>query len=231
MCELLGISSARPIDAVAYLKTFYAHSVLHPHGWGLMYESGGERMFLREAVRAVDSTYLEDVITSLEPQKTLLGHIRLATVGTVCEENCHPFTGRDMTGREWTLIHNGTIYSGKLNYQYYKRQRGDTDSERVFLALLDAVNEGSSITVIISDNSTTGMTGGQQSSATGRIIDICKGIGVDPEHIKVITPLKKNLDENVRTIAEELKHNGVSVIIPQRECIQTASRKAKAAAK
>ena len=97
--------------------------------------------------------------------------------------------------------------------------------------LLDAVNEGSSITVIISDNSTTGMTGGQQSSATGRIIDICKGIGVDPEHIKVITPLKKNLDENVRTIAEELKHNGVSVIIPQRECIQTASRKAKAAAK
>ncbi|MBQ9470677.1 MAG: indolepyruvate ferredoxin oxidoreductase [Bacteroidales bacterium] len=97
--------------------------------------------------------------------------------------------------------------------------------------LLDAVNEGASITVIISDNSTTGMTGGQQSSATGRIIDICKGIGVDPDHIKVITPLKKNLDENVRTIADELKHTGVSVIIPQRECIQTASRKAKAAAK
>ena len=142
MCELLGISSAKPIDASAYLKTFYAHSVLHPHGWGLMYESGGERMLLREAVRAVDSTYLGDVIESLEPQKTLLGHIRLATVGTVCEENCHPFTGRDLTGREWTLIHNGTIYSGKLNYQYYKRQRGDTDSERVFLALLDAVNEG-----------------------------------------------------------------------------------------
>ena len=95
----------------------------------------------RHRIRAVDSTFLGAVIDSLEPQRTLLGHIRLATVGAVREENCHPFTGTDMTGREWTLIHNGTIYSGKTHYEYYKKQRGDTDSERLFLGLLDAVNE------------------------------------------------------------------------------------------
>ncbi len=94
--------------------------------------------------------------------------------------------------------------------------------------LLDAVVENSPITVIISDNSTTGMTGGQQSSATGRIVEICRGIGVHPDHIRVVTPLKKNHEENVRIIKEELAYNGVSVIIPQRECIQTFARRKKA---
>ena len=93
--------------------------------------------------------------------------------------------------------------------------------------LLDAVNDKSSLTVIISDNSTTGMTGGQKSAATGKIENICKGIGVDPAHIRTIIPLKKNHTENVKAIREELEYKGVSVIISQRECIQTAARKHK----
>jgi indolepyruvate ferredoxin oxidoreductase alpha subunit len=93
--------------------------------------------------------------------------------------------------------------------------------------LLDAVNENSPITVIISDNSTTGMTGGQTSSAFGRIEEICKGIGVHPDHIFVLTPLKKNHEENVRIMKQELAYQGVSVIIPQRECIQTFARRKK----
>lgn len=86
--------------------------------------------------------------------------------------------------------------------------------------LLDAVYENSNITVIISDNSTTAMTGGQDSLATGRIADICRGIGVDEEHLKVIIPLKKNLQENIAVIEHEIEHRGVSVIIAQRPCIQ-----------
>jgi indolepyruvate ferredoxin oxidoreductase, alpha subunit len=94
--------------------------------------------------------------------------------------------------------------------------------------LLDAVNENSPITVIISDNSTTGMTGGQDSSAFGRIVEICKGIGVDPDHIFVLNPLKKFHEENVKIMKQELAYQGVSVIIPQRECIQTFARRKKA---
>ena len=94
--------------------------------------------------------------------------------------------------------------------------------------LLDAVNKNSPITVIISDNSTTGMTGGQTSAATGRIFDICKGIGVHPDHLKIMIPLKKNHEENVRVLREELEYKGLSVIIPQRECIQTFARRKKA---
>ena len=91
--------------------------------------------------------------------------------------------------------------------------------------LLDAVNENSPITVIISDNSTTGMTGGQDSAGTGRLVDICKGIGVDPAHIRTMVPLKKNHEANVAILREELAYKGLSVIIPQRECIQTAARR------
>jgi indolepyruvate ferredoxin oxidoreductase, alpha subunit len=93
--------------------------------------------------------------------------------------------------------------------------------------LLDVVNENSPVTIIISDNSATAMTGGQKSSATGRLEEICRGIGVHPDHLRTIIPLKKNHDENVRVIKEELSYNGVSVIISQRECIQTASKKKK----
>lgn len=94
--------------------------------------------------------------------------------------------------------------------------------------LLDAVNENSPVTIIIDDNSATAMTGGQKSSATGRLAEICKGIGVEPDHLRIITPLKKYHGENVRVIKEELDYKGVSVIIAQRECIQTASKKHRA---
>ena len=91
--------------------------------------------------------------------------------------------------------------------------------------LLEAVNENSPITVIISDNSATSMTGGQKSAATGKLEQICLGLGVDKDHVITIIPLKKYHDENVKIISQELEYPGVSVIIAQRECIQTASRK------
>lgn len=90
--------------------------------------------------------------------------------------------------------------------------------------LLDAVNEQANITVIISDNLTTGMTGGQDSAGTGRLEQICAGIGVDPAHIRVVVPLPRNREELKAMIREEIAYRGVSVIIPRRECIQTAKR-------
>ncbi len=93
--------------------------------------------------------------------------------------------------------------------------------------LLDAVNENTPVTVIISDNETTGMTGGQTSSALGRLESICLGLGVSAEHLRVIIPLKKNHDDNVRVMVEELNYQGISVIISRRECIQTALKHKK----
>jgi indolepyruvate ferredoxin oxidoreductase alpha subunit len=91
--------------------------------------------------------------------------------------------------------------------------------------LLDAMLQKSPITIIISDNSTTAMTGGQASHATGRLESICIGIGVPREHIRILNPLKKYHGDNVIILREEVAYDGVSVIIAQRECIQTAKRK------
>lgn len=96
--------------------------------------------------------------------------------------------------------------------------------------LLDAVIKDSPITLIISDNSTTGMTGGQKSQATDRLESICLGLGVDPDHLKLIVPLKKNHEENKAVMRAELNHRGLSVILARRECIQTATRNRKAEA-
>jgi len=97
--------------------------------------------------------------------------------------------------------------------------------------LLDAINNNSPITVLILDNSTTGMTGGQTSSAFGKIDDIVRGLGVAEEHIHVLKPLRKNHEENTAIIKQELAYQGVSVIIPRRECIQTLNRKMRQRAK
>jgi indolepyruvate ferredoxin oxidoreductase alpha subunit len=93
--------------------------------------------------------------------------------------------------------------------------------------LLDAVNDNANITVVISDNLTTAMTGGQDSAGTNKFEAICLGLGVKPEHVRVVVPLPKNMEEITRIIREEIEYKGVSVIIPRRECIQTLNRKLK----
>ncbi|HEY9115304.1 MAG TPA: thiamine pyrophosphate-dependent enzyme [Bacteroidales bacterium] len=97
--------------------------------------------------------------------------------------------------------------------------------------LLDAVNNKVPITVLIMDNATTGMTGGQASSAFEKIDGIVRGIGVEEEHIHVIKPLRRFHEENLKIFEQELSYEGVSVIIARRECIQTLGRRMKLKAK
>jgi len=56
-------------------------------------------------------------------------------------------------------------------------------------------------------------------------------VGVKPDHIHVLLPMKKNHQQMVEIISKELAFDGVSVIIPRRECIQKAVRRKKAEAK
>ena len=93
--------------------------------------------------------------------------------------------------------------------------------------LLDAINENANITVVISDNLTTGMTGGQDSAGTNKFEAICRGLGLSDEHLHVVVPLPKNMPEITRIIREEINYKGTSVIIPRRECMQTLQRHLK----
>ena len=93
--------------------------------------------------------------------------------------------------------------------------------------LLDAINENADITVIISDNLTTAMTGGQDSAGTNKFEAICRGLGMSDEHLKVVVPLPKNMPEITQILRDEINYHGTSVIIPRRECMQTLQRHLK----
>jgi indolepyruvate ferredoxin oxidoreductase, alpha subunit len=90
--------------------------------------------------------------------------------------------------------------------------------------LIDCVKDRSQVMIMILDNETTAMTGGQDSAAFGRIEDICLGVGVKKDHIIILDPSHKQHEENIAILKQELNYEGVSVIIPRRECIQTSIR-------
>jgi len=85
--------------------------------------------------------------------------------------------------------------------------------------LVDCVAYNTPITILIVDNETTAMTGGQKSMALGRLESVVLGTGVHPDHMHVIDPRRKNHEKNVEIFKKELAYQGVSVIIARRECI------------
>ncbi len=101
--------------------------------------------------------------------------------------------------------------------------------------LLDAVASDTDMTLVILDNETTAMTGGQPTILpSSRFEPLVLGLGVPRAHLHVLTAHRKHTDANAAVIRQELEHRGLSVIIAVRECIETAKthkREAVAAAK
>ncbi len=96
--------------------------------------------------------------------------------------------------------------------------------------LIDAVSAGTNMTVVILDNGTTGMTGGQDTILAGaHIREVVIGCGVDPDHVILFDPSPKKHAENTAIIKREMEYPGISVIIPVRECIQTKIRRSRRA--
>jgi len=94
--------------------------------------------------------------------------------------------------------------------------------------LIDVVSAGASVTVLILDNETVAMTGGQPTILpSSRLEPIVRGIGVDPAHIRVVEAHRRSHDANVAILKEEISFEGPSVIIAVRECIETARKKLK----
>lgn len=141
MCEIFGSNAKDPVSVNNYLREFYSHSCRHPHGWGIALLDGKQAWIEKEPLEAGKSDYLKILLDSRIESRTVLSHIRYATIGNVEHKNCHPFTGIDCTGRKWTMIHNGTIFEYAPLNRYTAVQNGDTDSERILLYLLDQVNK------------------------------------------------------------------------------------------
>ncbi len=91
--------------------------------------------------------------------------------------------------------------------------------------LLTAAHDHTNMVVIIVDNGTVAMTGTQESLTTGeRLLQVVRGVGVHPDHVRTIVPLPKNRAENARIIREEVEYPDLSVIVSSRPCVQLKNR-------
>lgn len=93
--------------------------------------------------------------------------------------------------------------------------------------LIDAVYNGSDMTVVILDNRITAMTGHQENPGTGKnivgleapMVDIetlVKAIGVKEENIRVVDPYK--LDETKKAVKDAYESDELFVIITKQPC-------------
>lgn len=93
-------------------------------------------------------------------------------------------------------------------------------------ALMDCIAADTDMTVIILDNGTVGMTGGQATILPdSKIESVVLGLGADPEHLHVLNAHPKQNERNAEIIHQEINHKGLSVIITVRECLETLRRK------
>ncbi len=94
-------------------------------------------------------------------------------------------------------------------------------------ALLDAVHGDVDVTVLILDNGTTAMTGGQPHAASGRTLRgeeakavdlaaLCRALGVG--HVEVVDPY--DLGATYVALERAIAHRGPAVVITNRPCVE-----------
>jgi indolepyruvate ferredoxin oxidoreductase alpha subunit len=146
-------------------------------------------------------------------------------------------------GPPWNAMDTAICMGSSMGIaQGIDKAQGDADDGRRVVAvigdstflhtgmpgLLNIVYNGGNVTVIIADNRTVGMTGGQDHPASGRDlrgdpapeIDFAKlveALGVRRERIRVVDPYE--LPVLFRTLREETRIPEVSVVITNQPCV------------
>lgn len=143
MCELMGMTFARPVAAEFSISAFALRDEENADGWGLAWYSGHSLTVVKEPLSWRKSGYAEflggyDRLVS----HMYLAHVRRATVGgTPKHADTHPFS-RELHGRFYCFAHNGTVRSAFESLLLDRfHPIGQTDSEHVFCYLLDALAE------------------------------------------------------------------------------------------
>lgn len=147
MCRLFGCRTAAP-GGVAHELLHGANALRvqsreHPDGWGLGWYVGRVPQVVRSLTAAHGDEDFEEV-SSFVKASTILAHIRKASIGRVSLENTHPFEWGP-----WLFAHNGTLprweesraaVEAEIEPALRDKLRGETDSERCFLAFLSRLS-------------------------------------------------------------------------------------------
>ena len=134
MCELFALSCNRKDRATFSLPLFARYHEPYWHGWGIGYY---EETHAKVVKNIDDPNFSESFRQAIQQAKSnvIIGHMRLATSGDVCPENCHPFKFRYIN-RDWLFAHSGTI---DIDYPSYVD--GYNDSARAFSFMMDKIDE------------------------------------------------------------------------------------------
>jgi indolepyruvate ferredoxin oxidoreductase alpha subunit len=93
--------------------------------------------------------------------------------------------------------------------------------------LMDAIHADTDMTLLILDNEAVGMTGAQDTvMPSSRIEPLVLGLGVPREHCHVVEARPRKVQELADVLKGEMEHEGISVVIAVRECIEHARMKA-----
>lgn len=144
MCRLFGyhaLQEDRVHAALVEESNCLKHqSREHPDGWGIAaYDSAGTPELCFSLQPAHEDESFDRVSSGLYT-RTVIAHVRLASVGGVHLGNAHPFR----RGR-WCFAHNGTVtgfaeakahIEAEILPEFRAGITGDTDSERCFGLLL-----------------------------------------------------------------------------------------------
>ncbi|MCC2690692.1 MAG: class glutamine amidotransferase [Rhizobiaceae bacterium] len=147
-----------------------ARSPTNGDGFGLAWYGGRpEPGLYRDILPAWSDPNLKSLCRQIR-SGLFLAHVRASTGGATSRANCHPF----VSGR-WSFMHNGQIggfeklrrrLEGGISDALFDQRQGTTDSELVFLLMLD---EG-----LESDPE------GALGRATARIIEAARRTGMEP---------------------------------------------------
>ena len=149
MCRLYGFHATAPTkvectlvhaqNALLMQSRLDSRGEVNADGWGIAYYHDGE-----PEVERCDRAAFDDILFGATAErmfaKTVVAHIRKATIGSVAFVNTHPF----VHGR-WTFAHNGTITAfrkirseleSETAPELQKHRRGASDSEQAFYWIL-----------------------------------------------------------------------------------------------
>jgi glutamine amidotransferase len=143
MCQLLGMSCKEPANINFSFEGFRARGGLtdeHKDGWGIAFYRNNNFDVYVDHQPAANSELAIEINNADIKSKTIIAHIRKATVGDVKLSNCHPFQ-RELWGRTWLFCHNGDLKNFYPNLIGQYQSQGDTDSELAFCYLLQQLEQ------------------------------------------------------------------------------------------
>jgi predicted glutamine amidotransferase len=145
MCRMFAVRSEEPVRVTQAFAGLRRLAVEHKDGWGLA-RFDDATPTIETALAAAHECPRFLALGEAVETRSLLVHIRKASVGSVHPDNTHPFVARG-----WAFMHNGTLsqfearradLEQELAPRWRTSLKGETDSERcfgLFLTYLDDI--------------------------------------------------------------------------------------------